>query len=91
MISCRNTNYSAVTSVQSGLQINGDDYGIDEDDPVADVQPDYNVTVPESPINVTDEHTQHIQEIAHTLKNAGDQDGLISFLVKLDTLPQLNY
>ncbi len=63
MITSRNTTYSAVTSVQSGLQINWDEYGIDEDGPVADSQSDYIVTVPESPISLTDEHAQQIQEV----------------------------
>ena len=91
MISSRNTNYSAVTSVQSGLQINWDDYGIDEDGPVADLHSNNNVIVPESPINITDEHAQYIQQIVHITKDAGDQDGIIAFLVILDTLQQMNY
>ncbi len=81
----------AVTSVQSGLQINWDEYGIDEDGPLADVQSDYIVTVPKSPISLTDEHAQQIQEVAHIIKEAGDQDGIISFLVILHILQQLNY
>jgi hypothetical protein len=85
MITRRNTTYSAVTSVQNGLQINWDEYGID------DVQSDYIVTVPESPISLTDEHAQQIQEVAHIIKEAGDQDGIISFLVILHILQQLNY
>ena len=91
MISSRNTNYSAVTSVQSGLQINWDDYGIDEDGPVADLHSNNNVIVPESPINITDEHAQYIQQIVHITKDAGNQDGIIAFLVILDTLQQMNY
>ena len=53
------------------------------DGPVADLQSIYNVTVPESPMNLTDEQ---VQQIARALKEAGDQDGLIAFLVILEYL-----
>ena len=56
MIDARNTNYSAVSSVQSGQQVNWDEYGIDEDGPPAGMQSDYSVTVPASPVNLRDEH-----------------------------------
>ncbi|CAB3995636.1 Hypothetical predicted protein [Paramuricea clavata] len=46
MISSRNSHYSAVRSVQDDLQVNWNDYGIDEDEPAANVEPNYNITVP---------------------------------------------
>ena len=82
-------NYSPVARVQDNEGINWDEYGIDEDGPVADLQSIYSVTVPESPINLTDEQTQHLQQIARALKEAGDQDGLIAFLVILEYLQRV--
>lgn len=72
MISSRDTNYSAVASVQSGLQINWDEYGIDEDGPVPDLQSDHSIGVPQSLINLTDAHAQRFQEIVHVAKEAGE-------------------
>ena len=89
MITSQNTIYSAVASVHDNEEINWDEYGIDEDGPVAELQSTYSVTVPESPINLTDEQAQHLQQIAHVLKEAGDQDGLIAFLIVLEYLQQV--
>ena len=81
MFTSQNTNYSAVASVQDNEEINWEEYGIDEDGPVADLQSIYSVIAPESPINLIDEQAQHLQQIACVLKEAGDQHGLIAFLV----------
>lgn len=89
MITSQNTNYSAVVSVHDNEEINWDEYGIDEDGPVAELQSTYSVTVPESPINLTDKQAQHLQQIVHVLKEAGDQDGLITFLIVLEYLQQV--
>ena len=86
MITSQNTIYSAVASVHDNEEINWDEYGIDEDGPVAELQSTYSVTVPESPINLTDEQAQHLQQIVHVLKEAGDQDGLIAFRIVLEYL-----
>jgi hypothetical protein len=91
MISNRNSHYSAVRSVQDDLQVNWDEYGIDEEGPAADVQSNYTITVPETRINLQDEHFQHIQELARVINAAGDHDGVICFLVVLHTLEQLGY
>ena len=91
MISRRNSHYSAVRSVQDDLQVNWDDYGIDEDGPAANVEPNYNITVPETRINLQDEHFQHTQELVRVINAAGDQDGVICFLVVFHTLEQLGY
>ena len=91
MISHRNSEYSAVRSVQDGLQVNWDDYGIDEDGPAANLESNYKITVPETRIYLQDEHFQHIQELARIINEAGDHDGVICFLVVLHTLEQLGY
>ena len=90
MITSQNANYSAVASVHDNEEINWDEYGIDEDGPVADLQSIYSVTVPESPINLTDEQAQHLQHIVRVLKEAGDQDCVIAFLVVLEYLQQVS-
>ena len=74
----RNTNHSAVASVQDDLHINWDECGIEEDGPVADIEASYSVTESASTINLSDKHTQHLQEVVCILKEAGDQDGLIA-------------
>ena len=91
MISERNTNYSAVSSVQSGQQINWNEYGIDEDGPSATVQSDYSVTVPQSQINMRDGHFDQIEQLANHIRDAGDIDGIVAFLVILNYLQQLDY
>ena len=91
MIDARNTNYSAVSSVQSGQQVNWDEYGIDEDGPPAGMQSDYSVTVPASPVNLRDEHLCQLEQIANSIRQAGDEDGIVSFLVILNYLQQLEY
>lgn len=91
MISERNTNYSAVSSVQSGQQINWNEYGIDEEGPSATVQSDYSVTVPQSQINMRDGHFDQIEQLANHIRDAGDIDGIVAFLVILNYLQQLDY
>ena len=91
MIHARNTNYSAVSSVRSGEQINWDEYGIDEDGPSASTQSDYSVTVPETQVNMGDEHYHEIEQIANSIRDAGDKDGIVAFLVLLNYLQQLEY
>ena len=91
MITTQNSNYSAVRSVQDNLQINWNDYGIDEVGPAADVESNYSVAVPETAVNLENEHFQQIQVLAREIKEAGDLDGVISFLVVLYTLQQLGY
>ena len=87
----RNTNYSAVSSVRSGEQINWDEYGIDEDGPSASTQSDYSVTGLETQVNMRDEHYHEIEQIANSIRDAGDKDGIIAFLVLLNYLQQLEY
>ena len=91
MITTQNSNYSAARSVQDNLQINWNDYGIDEEGPAADVESNYSVAVPETAVNLENEHFQQIQVLAREIKEAGDLDGVISFLVVLYTLQQLGY
>ena len=91
MINARDTNYSAVYSVQSGQQINWDEYGIDEDGPSASIQPDYSVRIPETQVNIREEHSNQMEQIANSIRDAEDEDGIVAFLVLLDYLQQLNY
>ena len=90
MINATNTNYSAVYSVQSGQQINWDEYCIDEDGPSASIQPDYGVRIPGTQVNIREEHSNQMKQIANSIRDAGDEDGIDAFLVLLDYL-QLNY
>ena len=90
MVDCINSNLTAVTSIQSGAQVNWDDYGIDEDGPVPESQSDYNVTVPESPINVTEEQVNLLQEAVQAARELGDIDGVVGFLTVLHITQQQN-
>ena len=72
MLTSQNTNYSAVASVQDNVEIDWNEYGIDEDGPVADLQSIYSVTVPESPINLTDEQVQHLRQIGRALNEVSE-------------------
>ncbi|XP_028413667.1 uncharacterized protein LOC114536523 [Dendronephthya gigantea] len=91
MISERNTNYSAVSSVHSGQHIDWNEYGIDEDGPSATLQSDYSVTVPQSQINIRDEHFGQMEQLANQIHDLDDTDGIVAFLVILNYLQQLDY
>ena len=55
------------------------------------MQSDYSVTVPQSQVNLRDEHFRQIEQIANRISDAGDIDGIVAFLVILNYLQQLDY
>ena len=58
-----NSSYAAVASVQNATEVNWDDYGVDESGPVPEVQTDYSVSVPASPIHLSEEQLQQLEEV----------------------------
>lgn len=91
MVDVNNSSYTAVASLQNGDRVHWDDYGVDESGPVPEAQTDYSVTVPDSPIHLTDEQVQQLQEVVYAFREAGDRDGLAAFLSVLHILQQMNY
>ena len=77
--------------MQSGQQINWDEYGIDKDGPSARMQSDYSITVPQSQVHLRNEHFRQIEPIANRISDAGDIDAIVAFLVFLNYLQQLDY
>ncbi|XP_046863176.1 LOW QUALITY PROTEIN: uncharacterized protein LOC124456911 [Xenia sp. Carnegie-2017] len=88
IVANQNSDFSAVTSIRDGLQIDWNEYGVEEDGPVLELQSNYCVRVPSSTVCLTENHVEHLNNIAHRLRGAGDQDGLIAFLVVLDNIQQ---
>ena len=89
MVNSRGSGYSAVNSVQSGTHVNWSDYGMDEDGPVPELQSNYNVQVPESPISITEEDVATLNAVVQIAKESGDSDGLVGFLIVLNALQQM--
>lgn len=88
IVANQNSDFSAVTSIRDGLQIDWNEYGVEEDGPVSELQSNYRVRVPSSTVCLTENHVEHLNNIAQRLRGAGDQDGLIAFLVVLDNIQQ---
>lgn len=86
-----NSSYAAVASVQNATEVNWDDYGVDESGPVPEVQTDYSVSVPASPIHLSEEQLQQLEEVVDAARQAGDRDGLVGFLTVLHTLREIYY
>ena len=86
-----NSGYAPVVSVHNAAEVDWDDYGIDESGPVPELQTDYSVSVPGSPIHLSEEHLQQLQEVVDAARQAGDRDGLVRFLMVLFTLQKMNY
>jgi hypothetical protein len=55
------------------------------------MQSDYRVAVPVSPINLREENLCQIEQIANSIGQAGDEDGVVRFLGILNYLQQLAY
>ena len=91
MVDPSNSGYAAVASVHNAAEVNWDDYGIDESGPVPELQSDYSVSVPASPIHLSEDQLQQLQEVVDAARQAGDRDGLVGFLIVLHTLQQMNY
>ena len=91
MVDPNNSSYTAVESVQNGAGVNWDDYSVDESGLVPELQTDYTVTVPDSPIQLPEEQVQQLQEMVDAGRQAGDKDGLAGFFAVLLTLQQTNY
>lgn len=86
-----NSGYAPVASVHNEAEVDWDDYGIDESGPVPELQTDYSVSVPGSPIHLSEEQLQQLQEVVDAARQAGDRDGLVGFLMVLFTLQQMNF
>ena len=80
MLRLRNAGYSAVSDVTNGQDIMH--YGIDNEGPVPEMQYDYQVTVPESPIVFTAIQEHILNECASQLRD-DDVDGILAFQVVL--------
>ena len=83
--------YAPVANVHNAVEVDWDDYGIDESGPVPELQTDYSVSVPGSPIQLSEEQLQQLQEVVDAARQAGDRDGLVGFLMVLFTLQQMNF
>ena len=74
-----NSGYAPVASVHNAAEVDWDDYGIDESGPGPELQTDYSVSVPGSPIQLSEEQLQQLQEVVDAARQAGDRDGLVGF------------
>ena len=72
-----NSGYAPVASVHNEAEVDWYDYGIDESGPVPKLQTEYSVSVPGSPIHLSEEQLQQLQEVVDAARQAGDRDGLV--------------
>ena len=84
MLSNSHNNYSAVEDVLVNNQRDLENYGFDEDSDIPEPQTLNNVTVPESPIEISDETEAHIHQILQTTED--DQYCIQKYLLVLDLL-----
>lgn len=84
MVDPSNSSYTAVASVQNGAGVNWDNYGVDENGPVPELQTDYCVTVPASPRQLSEEQVHQLQVMVDATRQAGL--GLAGFLAVFHTL-----
>lgn len=67
MLSNSHANYQAVSDVLQGIQRGMNDYGIDEEGDIPELQTSNNVAVPESPIELTDNQDAELRRIIATI------------------------
>jgi hypothetical protein len=80
--------YAAVEDVLDGVQPDMNDYGIDENGDVPELQTSNNVVVPESPIESTEEFDADLQRILET--TTGDEYCIQKYLLVLDYMEYQN-
>lgn len=79
MLSLRNSGYSAVMDVTNGQTVDFFQYGVDDDGPVAEMQYDYRVAVPESPIMVNEHQERVLNQARNLARQAGDENGILAY------------
>lgn len=85
MISLRNSGYSAVSTVVQGQAIDLEQYGIDEEGPLTDIEEDYGVIVPEAIVPFSDEQVRHLFEARdYFQQSCEDKNGILTYQVVLE-------
>ena len=84
MLSNSHNNYSAVEDVLESNQLDLENYGIEEDGDVPELQTLNNIAVPESPIQISEETEAHIQQILQTTED--DEYCIQKYLLVLEHL-----
>ena len=87
MLSNSHTNYQAVSDVLKSIQPDMNDYGIDEEGDIPELQTSNNVAVPESPIELTDEQDAALRRIVETIID--DKHCIQKYLCVLDYMEHI--
>lgn len=75
--------YTAVCAVATEEVVNWDDYGIEEDGPIPDIQGDL-VSIPESTIVISDDQVNTINDAIASVQH--DDQGIDSYIIALATI-----
>ena len=87
MLHLRNSHLSAVRDVVEGEHVNVEEFGIEEEGPVPIVQRNQAVTIPESPIHLSDAEELRLRQEMSAVSL--DENGIMSYLIALAVLLRL--